>query len=501
MWPGNHSSGTSGGNNYKVKLRIFGQFCLPISGRQLEGILPRKLYRSFTHYYYGDHIEWETLESFSISQHKDKDQLVDLASSLNGAFLHWVEEGSKKPIEPFSYRPIFRAPENVNNLWVSEVGLASAFYMLAVDQFNIFLNGGIISEEGGEHRYYQEKKELGFLRELSKQYESAQGFINDTLKEKEVMKSMALMMLDLQTVHSNGCFYDQVAENKGTIYQTFIENVSKEKFLIFTNKIVEELKKLLRSEKTEKIVTNWLKGIQKKLQTIDTEKLTSDSYLVFLRARSLVLGVDLEKVFEDLNEVYAFILKGMWQTQTGQWPAMVEFISNFYKHTFASKQFWERLDTLYQEQVRKTKKFYEDRQKSLDSNMTDDILPAFRSLLEFMVQIREGRKTFVDDYMSDLEKVDLNEILGDHLASLASVLSNNFLSCYTALHGKPDFDLMDKLTEDNTIVKATKELVFTNWPKDEILPKGFEDFVQKLADGILLLVTSVLGACSDNMVR
>eukprot|EP00091_Calanus_sinicus_P007189 TRINITY_DN18113_c0_g1_i1.p2 TRINITY_DN18113_c0_g1~~TRINITY_DN18113_c0_g1_i1.p2 ORF type:complete len:102 (+),score=16.83 TRINITY_DN18113_c0_g1_i1:187-492(+) len=92
--------------------------------------------------------------------------------------------------------------------------------------------------------------------------------------------------------------------------------------------MVEELKKLLKSEKTEKILTKWIEATMNKLKTIDTEILTSDAYLVFLRARSLVLGVDVEKVFEDLGEVWAAILKGIWKTYTGQWPAMVEFISN-----------------------------------------------------------------------------------------------------------------------------------------------------------------------------
>ena len=50
------------------------------------------------------------------------------------------------------------------------------------------------------------------------------------------------------------------------------------------------------------------------------------------------------------------------------------------------------------------------------------------------------------------------------------------------------------------MVKAIKDLVFVNWPKDEILPKGFEEFVQKLVDGILLIVSSAYGACTDKMV-
>jgi len=470
--------------------------------RQLEMFLPRALYSQFTHYYFGDHIEWERLESFSIAAEVTKeDWLTKNAAFLHAEFLQDVARLSKETIPPFEYDPPFRAFFSVNNRWVSKVALASATSVHTVDQLNIFLNGGMITADGGEHWKYREKKELDIIRGLSKQYEAAQGFINDTLKQKEEMKAMAIMVLEMQTEQAVGCFYNELTKNKGTIYKTFIENVPKKKFVKFTTEMIEELKKLLKSEKTEKILTKWTVVIMNKLKTIDTEKLTSESYLVFLRARSLVLGVDLEKVFEDLDEVYATFWRGVWKTYTGQWPAMVEFISNFYKHTIVSKEFWVRVDTLYHDQVQLIKRFYQERQKSLESNMTDDILPFFRSLLKFMVQMREGKKTFIDDYISELEKVDINKMLSDIATPLAQVLSRHFLSCYTALHGKPDFDLVASAAEDNPLGKAIKELVFTNWPKEEILPKGFDDFVQKLADGIWLIVTSVLGSCTDPLVK
>jgi len=465
----------------------------------LELVLPRNIYRSFVDYYFGDHIDWKKLESYSIAAEVE-DEVDEIAASAHEGLLRWVERGSRKPIRKFRYEPVFRSPSNVNNLWVSEVTLASVLSVIMADQFNIFLNGGILQEDGGIHRYYRNKKELQFLKDLSQHHETAYGFINDTLKRKDEMKMLALMMLDLNTEEALGCFYDQLAENKGTVYKTFVHNVPKEKFLKYTDKLVDELKKVLKSEKTEQLVKNWVNGMVTKLKTIDTNKLTSDSYLVFLRARSLVLGVDVEQVFEDINKVMGQIMRGIWLTETGQWPAMVEFISNFYKHTFASKEFWQRVDVLYQEQLQISKKFYEDRKKSLESNLTDDILPFFRAFLDFLVQLREGKKTFVDDYMSFLEKVDLNAMIGEYLYSLQYILSKHFLSCYTALWGKPDFDLLAAAAEENSMVKSLKDLVFTNWPKDEILPKGFEEFVQKLADGIMLIVSSSLGACTNPIV-
>jgi hypothetical protein len=106
---------------------------------------------------------------------------------------------------------------------------------------------------------------------------------------------------------------------------------------------------------------------------------------------------------------------------------MVEFISDFYKHTIVSKEFWLRVDTLYHDQVQLAKRCCQERQKSLKSNLTDEILPFFRSLLKFMVQIRQGEKTFIDDYITELEKVDLNKILSKIVTNLAQFLSRPYL--------------------------------------------------------------------------
>ena len=81
-------------------------------------------------YYYGDHIEWDTLESFSIAAEVEKlDWLIKDFAYKHTLCLREVELGSKEPIAPFRYDPLFRAPKHVNNLWVSEVVLASAQYL------------------------------------------------------------------------------------------------------------------------------------------------------------------------------------------------------------------------------------------------------------------------------------------------------------------------------------------------------------------------------------
>merc|ERR1711970_530388 len=467
----------------------------------LQGFIPRRVSRSFTHYYYGDHIDWEEKLSYNITEHIDMERLKRGAGRFHDEFLGWVARGSIKPIEPFRHYQLFRAPENVNNLWVSEVALASAMSVFLGDQFNIFLNGGIIKDDGGEFYKYKEKEELDALRALSKAYEDAYGYINDTLKEKDNLKATALMFLEAGIAEKTaGWFYDQLALGPATLHKTFVTNVPKEKFIEYMSTMVKEVVMLLKSEKTEKIVTNVIKAVKSKLETIDIDKLTGHTYLTFLRSRSLVLDVDIEKVFEDLNEVHKLIMKGLWEIHTGQWPAMVKFISNFFRYTLNKEAFWFRLDKLYHDLVDQARSLYEDRQKSLDSKVTDDLLPFFRSFLDFLVDIREGKRTFIDDFTSEMEKTDFNELFESYFTSVTKVLSKHFLSCYTALYGKPDFDLFTEFAEENYIAKTIKDLVFADWPKDEIFPKSFDSFVKKFENLVWLLMSSSLGSCTNPIV-
>ena len=156
--------------------------------------------------------------------------------------------------------------KHVNNLWVSEVALASIEFMLRADLFNIVVNGGILFTEEGEHIYY---KEIRLLRDISSLYETTYGYINDTLKKKDEIKAMALMTLELDIHPALACFYDQLAEEKTTAYQTLAHNIPREKFLKYADRFLDELKKVLKSEKAEQQVTQWLNGINNKIKTID----------------------------------------------------------------------------------------------------------------------------------------------------------------------------------------------------------------------------------------
>ena len=95
--------------------------------------------------------------------------LVGEAGDLYEGLLELVEEESRPPIENFTHYPVFRAPDNVQDLWLTEISLASDVLLHFLDKINLVLNGGIFS--GGSHRFESysrmETSQLELLRQLS----------------------------------------------------------------------------------------------------------------------------------------------------------------------------------------------------------------------------------------------------------------------------------------------------------------------------------------------
>lgn len=80
---------------------------------------------------------------------------------------------------------------------------------------------------------------------------------------------------------------------------------------------------------------------------------------------------------------------------------------------------------------------------------------------------------------------------------VTSSLSREFLSCFTELHGKPDFAQLSHLATSSPVVRFLRPLVEADWPEAQAVPAGLTEFLEQLQEAVLLLATSVLGSCSN----
>ena len=67
------------------------------------------------------------------------------AGVLYSDLLELVEEESQPPVQNFSHYPVFRAPVNVQDLWLTKVSLVSDTALHYLDKINMVLNGVVFS--------------------------------------------------------------------------------------------------------------------------------------------------------------------------------------------------------------------------------------------------------------------------------------------------------------------------------------------------------------------
>merc|ERR1712048_1558542 len=105
---------------------------------------------------------------------------------------------------------------------------------------------------------------------------------------------------------------------------------------------------------------------------------------------------------------------------------------------------------------------YIQRQKEFEIVLRDDIIPFFKSLKVTLIRISEGDKELIDNIFDDID-FDVSE-----LHHYSAMLSRNFLSCWTRLHGKPDYDQMKSVVTGAPNVDYLHTLLFADWPAGEV---------------------------------
>ena len=102
--------------------------------------------------FFGDHIDWERLHQFNMPELYDTKDIGRESIKIADDIKEDIAYHSKPPIEEFSFDQIFRAPLNAQNLWNTEIALASPAILVPLDQINIFMNGGNLSVDSYEYR-------------------------------------------------------------------------------------------------------------------------------------------------------------------------------------------------------------------------------------------------------------------------------------------------------------------------------------------------------------
>merc|ERR1712080_216773 len=445
----------------------------------------------------GDHIDWEDLDSYSISGSEWKDDLVEQSNELK-EFKEYIDQNTLiYGDDPYHHRQFFRPPDNVNDLWVTEVSLASDNIIRWLDKINMALHGGYFSGDRSTFRQYREYEDR--LTELT--------MISEVLNSFDIRKDLGdyLMMIrddgiqrsitDYVTTelkHDVDCSYTILTSKNVTFYNTLTETIPKEKVVSYIQEFVANFFQVINSSELESNYGTLRDNLRNIIRNTDFDRVFSKMFLAFLLSRSLVLDVDIMEVFQNLDSLHRTIGEGWWSLTTGHWPEMVQFISTFVTKTIQSDKFWERLDELYHELVASYRTQYVERQQWLETSIKTQIIPFFKRVSELAKDKRQ-----LTSLMKRLQSVDVVSYVEPTLDMAVTVLSRHYLSCYTAFYGKPDFNQLSNMVVTNSVGGFIKSVVITDWPEEQKVPQNWPSFVMKLQDGVLLILSGVLGSCSQ----
>ena len=470
-------------------------------------MLPREFYSYGLQQFFGDHVDWTSLESFRISDTKLKTELVETTNEEFDHFLEWVEEKSQPPVEPYNHVQFFRAPDNVKDLWTSEVSLASDQIVHGIDKLNMILNGGVFSTES--HRFWQysstmEKRQLGMLRQLSEMVNKASGLemiIPEFLSmaRNEGFQKSFLDELDTNLHNQVACLYPTLAAKDLTFFNTIMAVVPEDELVKFGKDFATETFKAINSLEAEFNLNSVIDAVKKAFNKIDFDQTTSKVFLSFLKARSLVLGINVHDVFTRLDRLTFQLGQGWWKLSTGQWPEMIELITKLVTKTIKSEPFWQRLDEVYLEVVASFKLKYEERERMLEDVAKTQLKPFMLEMLSKMQRVQVKDEPMVKQLISWIEQRATGEFslyVNMYLRKVVTTLSKGYLACFTEFYGKPDFNELSAITSQNSVARWVHSVIVTDWPEAQPVPEGFPQFVEQLQETVLLLYSSVLGECA-----
>ena len=304
-------------------------------------------YGSLACYYatlYGDNIPWEKLNEFSLVEWFENSDVARDANKLADELAEDIEERSNRVSDrEYKKEPLIpKPPPNVQSIWTQEILKNSMEYLSTSEQVIVFLNGGNITDKSSRSKCL----DLDVIAELSEDKEDLDEFIYEELPvfmkfgKMQLLSNSELLSCSPKIAEE---FYKRFQKSNDTISKTFVELVTKEKFVNYITELTTALETLVKSGKTVPMIQKIYENFLQKINEVDWNRIAAADYYTFLSVRSLLLRVDVAAEVEKINDIYFTIDEAMWKTMNGKWPEMTKFMDNILRQTFAKKPFWEQL--------------------------------------------------------------------------------------------------------------------------------------------------------------
>merc|ERR1719450_13578 len=441
--------------------------------------------------YFGDHIDWEKLHEFNMPELYELKDIKGESNKIADEIKKDIELHSTPPIEKFRFERIFRAPLDVQSSWNEQIARYSPYVVVPLDQINIFLNGGnlTVSEFAGETKMDETIELLMILSKFELTIDHGVSQITEIIEKERNTIIRYMQMIKSQIP----CMYDALVERDSSMSKMLTENIGREKFVQFVTEMTDIISDLMTSEQTVPMIQMTYSTIKSKIKSYDYNPLFSRLYFTFLQIRQILLKVDILAELENLNDIHYTLAHGLWKLKTGQFPELENFLDNFFRNTYGSRDFWVRLDVIYHEAVEMVRSMYVERQEQFETYMMNQTIPSLKALKLSMEKLADGDSEPIMTYINSFE-CNLPELLDQ----MNNLISRKQLSCMTRILGADDYEQMKVEMSEVPLLRSVRRLIFTDWPEDKVLTQGLDQLLGKIHRMVWLVISGLVGSCPQS---
>jgi len=291
------------------------------------------------------------------------------------------------------------------------------------------------------------------------------------------------------------CYYDYMDNANSTFYHAIMKAVRRDVYTSYVQRLVTSLQLLLASpDLVADGAVNIGQATFNNLQNIDYDDMWVNLYKLLLGIRTDLVKVDVKGFFDQLTEFHKILAEGFWRLMTDRWPSMDKFLDNLIE-TIRTDAFWDELDEIYIDTIHQVHEYYKHREEELKVFIETQLIPAVGAAVEFVEQSSGDVEHGVNAVVKEIEKVQLGRFVEVYIfRPLMERLSRYYVACYSSRYHHPDFDLMEELNAKK-LTNSLYQLIFSNWPEDEVVPDGTDAFVNRFVDVFWRFVVAIVGTC------
>jgi len=437
---------------------------------------------------YGDLISWKTPFNINLTELYHRQNISAVVNTIADEFTQDIMEQKKlrrkrkNHAPPYKYTKIF-SKSDYRASWILTIEQVSVQFFSIVDQFNIFFNGGNLTQSQINELQSIGTPEMEIIKNLSEFKNEIDNMVQELLP---IMYNMLLNNLKedfplTKVTEEAECLLDLAVE------KDLVSSDKKKEFL-------EAIEHYYNKLKDKEEMVNYIRQIHAVVENYFWKKMKTDMlaekvYRIFHIIRRLLITLDVNGLVKIIDRINKTVDNGIWKVMNGEWPAMEKYFDVFLRTTIASEKVWNNLEV---------------RRLQLQDVWEDKVVRNVQNAVNSMQQpSQQNTLVFIlsDDekFENQMEKLTLtlDKIL-ENLAHLKEAFYSEGLHC----------DACNEVLNDHYlkiswwISHFNLRFLFENWnsanledyEEDETVPDFFETLLYSNAKNVIL---SLYGDCGE----